>query len=156
MFVQYLLLLSCPCVGGGFRQFLPLQALAPDQSPVSAQHERTTTLTLLLHLQPQRHYTTPHGPNPGPNAYDLVRPEVTSPKRRDPAYSFGKADRAAMPSLTQDQHRSDPSFGTMRDTPGAVYDPVTPGSPLSTRFGTAPQRYSPEKGGNQGGPFLSK
>lgn len=94
---------------------------------------------------------------PGAGAY--AQPELTnlSMNKKDPAYSFTKGKRGQERQFLSDSHmRADPALGTAKDTPGHVYE--YPGL-LDERgpvFGTGPRLYSPELGGNAGGPFISR
>ena len=52
---------------------------------------------------------------------------------------------------------ADPSVGSRSSTPGPVYE--VPGelcSGPSLKFSRGPAHFSPEKGGNQKGPYISK
>ena len=51
----------------------------------------------------------------------------------------------------------DPRCGTAIQSPGHVYEYKSQlNDRISLKFGTGPRTYSPEKGGNQAGPFISR
>ncbi|GLI64513.1 hypothetical protein VaNZ11_007779 [Volvox africanus] len=100
-----------------------------------------------------------HIEGPGPDAYPLVAPEVTSQRETAPMYSFGRASResATRAHLTQQQLAADSTVSTAAQTPAAVYDiPSMPPPSQVTVFPRGPAHYNPEKGGNAKGPYIGR
>lgn len=100
-----------------------------------------------------------HAPT-GPLHYSIGPPEGVSPVARAPAYTFGRTMRGMTKgSVYSAQLDADHTCGTAADTPGHIYDPYKTRKDdgiASLKFGSSVQRYSPEKGGNMGGPLVSK
>ncbi len=70
--------------------------------------------------------------------------------------SLGRAWRCPQNSYMSLQMAADPLATTAKSTPGPIYDPPSPTGRQAAKFGTGPRTYSPERGGAQAGPYLSR
>ena len=144
-----------PLVGGSTSSSTEASSLHPTtshQTPsflLTSHHHKSFLLTPLRQMfLSDAHSRADAGTHAGdhsrvaPGMYDMVPPDVLSPKRKGARAVFGKGSRDAAATGPQ--------------TPAAIYDMPSTLSSQTNKFGHGPRTYSPEKVSSMAGPYLSK